>query len=186
MNVKKLPSQETLKKLFRYEPDTGKLFWREQTPDMFEDGKYSAERKCKAWNSKYAGKEALTADDGQGYKKGIIFKVSYRAHRIIWKLVNDEEPPQIDHIGGNRSDNRLHMLRASDSLDNSRNRKVPSWNTSGVIGVRWYKRYKKWIARINVEKVDIHLGYFDDFDEAVAARKAAEKKYGFHKNHGRD
>jgi hypothetical protein len=54
-----LPDQETLLKLLRYEPETGKLFWRPRTPDMFPEGEKSAKHNCNVWNSNNAGKPAL-------------------------------------------------------------------------------------------------------------------------------
>ena len=183
---KELPSPELLRKLLRYEPETGKLFWRERTPDLFKDGKYSAERNCAAWNGAWSGKEAFTAIDGQGYKVGSIFCCDYTAHRVIWAMVHGEWPiKQIDHINGIRDDNRITELRDVTHEENSKNQKRPLTNTSGVVGVSWYGRVQKWHARIQVGGKPKHLGYFTDFNEAVAARKAAEVKHGFHENHGR-
>lgn len=186
MANKKLPSQEMLKKLLRYEPETGKLFWRERTPDMFNDGKRSTKHTSSLWNSRNAGKEAFTVKDDDGYSRGSILGVDYKAHRVIWKMFYNEEPDQIDHKEGDKSDNRIHMLRASNHSDNQKNKKLYSTNTSGVVGVSWKKRCSKWCAEIGVDNKKVHLGFFAGFDEAVAARKAAEKKYGFHKNHGRE
>ncbi|EOA5908665.1 AP2 domain-containing protein, partial [Salmonella enterica subsp. enterica serovar Brandenburg] len=58
-------------------------------------------------------------------------------------------------------------------------------NTSGALGVWREKRRNKWVAEIKVDRRKIHLGQFDNFDEAVAARKDAEVKYGLHENHGK-
>ena len=58
-----------------------------------------------------------------------------------------------------------------------RNVKIRENNTSGVTGVDWSKKYQKWRARICVNKKEIHLGQFEEFDKAVAARKEAENKY---------
>lgn len=72
--TKKLPSVEILHKLLRYDPKTGKLFWKTATVDAFEDGKHSAERKCKAWNAQNSGKEALAYRDNKNeYAYGSIF-----------------------------------------------------------------------------------------------------------------
>jgi len=58
-------------------------------------------------------------------------------------------------------------------------------NTSGVTGVYWNKRDRKWQAMIKVNNKQIHLGYFEGKTEAITARKIAEIKYGFHPNHGK-
>lgn len=178
-------SPELLKKLLRYEPETGKLFWLKRTSDMFESGKLPAQHRCNIWNSKYAGKEAFCID-GNGYITGKIFNTYLKAHRVAWALFYGEFPnEQIDHIDGNRANNKISNLRAVSQAENSKNAKLTDANTSGVVGVWWYKRREKWCAEIMCNYKKIHLGYFNEFQEAVAARKNAEKKYGFHPNHGR-
>ena len=69
-------------------------------------------------------------------------------------------------------------------VTNLRNKKQYTTNTSGVTGVCWHKNKGKWMAQISVKSRFIYLGYFDSFKDAKFARKAAEIKYGFHKNHG--
>ncbi len=102
-------------------------------------------------------------------------------------MVHDEWPrDQIDHINGVRTDNRIGNLRSVTSRENSRNLKLPTNNTSGRIGVMWSGRDSKWLAVIQVDGGKKHLGYFDNFEDASNARKAAELKYDFHENHGRD
>ena len=182
---KELPSPELLRKLLRYEPETGKLFWRERGVEMFSDGKQSAEWACNRWNSRYSGKEAFTAIDTYGYKKGSIFKTSYLAHRVIWAMVNGEWAEEIDHIHGVRCDNRMSELRAVSHKENARNQRKPSNNTSGAIGVCWHKSRERWVANVKINGKVKFLGYFTDFDEAVTIRKDAEAKYKFHENHGR-
>ena len=77
---------------------------------------------------------------------------------------------------------------ASDQSTNSMNAARPSHNTSGHIGVSFEKRRKRWEAHIGVPGTGRkkRLGYFDEIEEAVAARKAAERQFGYHKNHGRE
>lgn len=181
-----LPAPEDIRKLLRYEPDTGKLYWLERTPDLFEDGKQSAETVCRRWNTRYAGKEALTSDNGKGYRQGAIFSRVYFAHRVIWAIAHNEWPAdQIDHINGVKNDNRIENLRAVTNQENHKNQKLSSNNTSGVTGVYWRPARRKWQVRIYVNGRLLHLGLYVNKDEAVAARKAAEVKYGFHENHGR-
>lgn len=173
-----LPSQAMLNKILRY--DGEKLFWRERPVDMFE-----AAGEAKRWNTRYAGEEAFTTDGDNGYKQGRIFGRKYLAHRIIWKLVHGTDPEQVDHINGIRDDNRIENLRSVTSQENLKNQKMCSNNTSGVMGVYWYKRLGKWSARIMVAGKNKHLGYFTDKFDAIKARKNAEKEHGFHTNHGR-
>lgn len=175
-----LLSQETLRTLLRYEPETGRLYWRERPLSMFSDA-----NAAKAWNVRYAGKEALSALDSYGYRRGAIWGQSYRAHRVIFKWMTGEDPDQVDHINGIRDDNRWRNLRSVTQVENSRNARMPDRNTSGTVGVSWHVRTKRWRARIKVHQRYIHLGNFPSKDLAIAARKAAERKYNFHPNHGR-
>lgn len=113
-----------------------------------------------------------------------IFGKTVLAHRVIWKLVHGEEPRTIDHINGDPKDNRIENLRSVAQVDNCRNGRMRKTNISGVTGVRWDARIKRWVARINVGMRGQYLGVFVHLNEAVAARKAAEIKYGYHANHG--
>jgi hypothetical protein len=181
MATKELPSPDTLRQLLRYEPETGKLFWRER-PESF----FGTAHHCATWNTRYAGKETFVTNQNKGYKAGGVFDIRLLAHRVILAMVNDEWPAgDVDHINGIRSDNRLSNLRVVSRTVNMRNAKKPKTNTSGVIGVAWYAPRRKWRASIMVDKSSVHLGYFATMSAAVAAREAAERKYGFHENHGR-
>jgi len=115
----------------------------------------------------------------------IINKEHYLAHRLAWLYVNGEFPPdQIDHINHVRNDNRIKNLRTVSCKENQKNKLMHKNNTSGVIGVHWYKPRMKWKAGIKVNGELNHLGYFTSLREAAKARKEAERKYGFHENHG--
>lgn len=126
---------------------------------------------------------------GTRYRKLRFKGKFYQCHRIIWDMLNPDDPltevDQIDHIDHNRLNNRIENLRKVSCAVNSHNLSKPVNNSSGVIGVHWYRPYGKWQAQISVKNSRLHLGYFENFGEAVAARKAAEVKYGFHKNHGK-
>lgn len=176
---------DLLKQLLRYEPETGKLFWKPRTPDMFRNGKHSAEHTCAKWNARNAGKEAF-AYVRNGYKYGVIYRVKYQAHRVIWFMVTGSWPDgQIDHINGNRADNRFENFRCVSHAENGRNQRLPSNNTSGVVGVVWSRNAGKWQAKIMRDGVTKHLGYFENFDDAVRARLKANEQFDFHQNHGK-
>lgn len=131
-----------------------------------------------------SGKEIRSNLRG-GYMRVTINGESYYAHRICWKLFYDREPDQIDHIDGDGSNNKITSLREADQKENMRNRCLNKNNTSGVTGVSLGVNPKKWVAQIRVNKKQIHLGSFDNKEEAVKARKEAEIEYGYHENHGR-
>lgn len=173
MTKKDLPSIEYLHKRLRYEPETGKLFWRdcEEMPEW--------------WRARYAGKEAFTSIDGMGYRHGSIDGVLFKAHRVIWAIHYGELPSdQIDHINGIKSYNRISNLRVVTAQENARNASMRSDNTSGVCGVYWDKTYKKWRARIKIDGRFKHLGYFTTIEAAAEARAEASRRYGFTDRHG--
>lgn len=182
MKSKPLPSRHELNNLFRYEPDTGKLFW--QRRDGYRFSGLHREASAKKWNNRFAGKEIETALPS-GHLYTSIWARKFLVHRIIWKMVHGVDAEDIDHINGDSSDNRLVNLRDVSHQENGRNMRLRKNNTSGVMGVYWSKPHEKWCARINVDYRTIYLGLFDQFDEAVLTRRAAEAQYGFHPNHGR-
>lgn len=184
MASKALPCPTVLRQLLRYEPETGKLFWRKRSSAWFEDGQKSSSHRAAVWNAKYAGKEAFTPVGTHGYKNGSVFNVSILAHRAIWAMVTGAWPArQIDHINGIKTDNALSNLRHVENSENSKNRCVYSLNKTGKMGV--HKIDGKWRAQIGLNYKTVSLGRFDSFEEALRARETAEIKYGFHENHGR-
>lgn len=175
-----------LRRLLRYEPETGKLFWNSREPRDFVDGIQSAERVCLCWNARKAGKEALTALDKHGYFTGRFNRVGLKAHRAAWAITHGEWPPdQIDHINGNRADNRIVNLRAVTLQENARNKARRRRSASEYNGVSFDMRSQSWCARIGFDGKEMSLGHFNSAEEAAAARKGAERALGFHPNHGR-
>lgn len=84
---------------------------------------------------------------------------------------------QVDHINHDTLDNRRSNLRFVTASQNQMNRVKRIDNTSGVTGVYWHKRDNIWLSNITVNDKTIHLGYFENFDDAITARKEAELKY---------
>lgn len=174
------PDQDLLKALFHFDQTTGRLFWKPRSREMCAT--YCAFR---TWNAAYAGKEALTYRNSNGYKKGTIYQKLYYAHRIIWKLIHGYDADFVDHANGDRSDNRPENLRNVSSSQNARNRAIGTNNKSGRIGVRYVKRENKWVAGIGVNGRKIYLGSCNTLEEACSLRLAAEKAYGYFPEHGR-
>lgn len=106
-------------------------------------------------------------------------------HRLVWLMHHDEWPAEIDHINGIRDDNRIENLRLVTRADNMRNSRRRKDNTSGVMGVSWHSATGKWRAYIGGQDGPLHLGMFADWFDAVCARKSAERRQGYHANHGR-
>lgn len=159
-----------LRKMLRYDPETGHLFWKNRTFDMFTDGGHTAEHTCAKWNSRYGETQAFTTIDRKGYPMGAIFNHTYRAHRVIWAIVYGEWPPdQIDHINGIRTDNRIANLRRATNSQNSRNRGAQSNNRTGYKGVFYDNRVKKYVAILVVDGKQHRGGCFLSVEDAAAA-----------------
>lgn len=133
---------------------------------------------CMAW------KKALNALDKKGYKVGALFNKNYKSHRIIWFMIYGCWPEHVDHINGIKSDNRISNLRNVSNLENHRNMGLQKNNKTGVSGVDYCKEEKVYRARIRNEGREIILGYYQNLKDAKNARKLAEIKYKYHKNHG--
>jgi hypothetical protein len=152
--------------LFDYDPVEGNLRWRRRTPDMFDDGIYSAERRCQTWNARFAG-EIAGSISGYGYRQiELPDGFPCLAHRIIWLIVYGRWPEdQIDHRNGIGIDNRLSNLREATQLQNQQNRK----DRSRHVGASWHQKEQRWQARITVGRQQKALGYFDTAEEAHQA-----------------
>jgi hypothetical protein len=183
--VGKMISIEQLKTLLRYDPETGKLFWLPRTPDIFLGKEQPAAHSCAIWNKRFAGKEALTAESGRGYRQGSLLGAKCFAHRAAWALASGQWPEgEVDHINGDRGDNRSENLRSTTRTENGRNQKLRKTNTSGVMGVS-KTRGNRWQAHAKVDGVSKYLGTFSSKEEAGIARREADRVLGFHENHGR-
>ena len=111
-----------------------------------------------------------------GYARGEIDGKLMFFHDYIFGI-SSETQTEIDHISGDRLDNRRCNLRLCTRKENAYNKGMYSNNTSGVTGVSWHKMYYKWCAYIQKDKKFIRLGYFDKYEDAVKARRVAEIEY---------
>ena len=133
---------------------------------------------CVTRNAIHAGRIAGSTNDP--YVKIQINKKPYAAHRLAWVYMNgDKSFGELDHINGDKKDNRISNLRIVTIAQNQYNYHLMSHNTSGVRGVSYMKKKKVWKVTIGKNNRNIYLGSFKDFDEAVKARYEAEKEYGF-------
>ncbi len=105
--------------------------------------------------------------------------ITNHVHRLVAKafIDNPENKKCVDHINRDKLDNYIDNLRWATSKENNQNKSKQSNNTSGISGVSWHKRYKKWHVRIVVNGKRKHGGYFDNKNEAIAKRKAMEAEY---------
>lgn len=154
---------EYLRSVLHYDPETGIFTWKVRTSNRINVG------------------DATGCPNGDGYLLISVQSRLYQAHRLAWLYVYGEWPEdQIDHINRNRSDNRIANLRDVSHKQNGQNAGKYSHNTSGHTGVSWHKQSSKWRATIKHNQKKIHLGYFENLEDAVAARKAGELKYWGH------
>lgn len=185
MAAKALPPQDVLRQLLDYDPETGGLTWKPRGPEWFNaTPARSAEHTAKVWNQRYAGKPALNHVDANGYRTGNLLGIATKAHRAIWKMETGQDPDQIDHLSGNRQDNRWINLRDVTAAENTRNHKRRSDNRTGITGIYWYyhnRRQGKWLVKVG----NRHVGLFDCIGQAIRARREAERRHGFAVNHGR-
>lgn len=154
---------------FKYDPYTGVLTY------------------IKSNNHKNVGDSA-----GYLHKSGYLVvkvnNISLKVHRIAWFLYHNEDANgMIDHINGNRCDNRMSNLRVVSFQDNSKNRGNNKNNTSGAKGV--VKKGNKYYARIGFNGVKLFIGSFNTLEEAEVAyvQKAAElyaEKFRYYHNKG--
>ena len=163
------PTQELLRKYFTYDPTTGQLTYRLRSSKTTTIGAI-------------AGSVCGTLPD-RGYVIVPFCGKNYPAHRLIWCYVHGQFPDkQIDHIDHDRTNNRLSNLRLASNHTNMKNKSLYTTNSSGYSGVEPHGN--NWKARIGVNGTKVLLGVFSTFNEAVAARKAAEKLLNYHQNHG--
>lgn len=186
--AKEIPyTQEQLRELLDYDPDTGVLRWRERSIEWF-----GRQQDCTRFNDRYAGQEAGTimTSKRSGYRGRHIHSAGMRANvaRIAWKWMTGEDTEVIDHINHDGVDNRWNNLRKSDRLSNNQNVSKSRNNRSGVTGVHWRPDMNKWRAGVESGGKKYHAGYFDYEDLDLAAMAVMEKRIelGFDPTHGID
>lgn len=154
----------------RYDPISGDFFWIR-----------------KGGASRKVGGVAGSVQRKLGYRNIQIGKSYYKAHHLAWLFTYGSIPIgyQIDHINGDRSDNRISNLRLATPSENSRNAKLRRDSTTGVKGVSYHKATGKWQASLRVNGKSKHLGIFPSIGEARDAVVGARDE--FHQdfaNHG--
>lgn len=150
-------TQDEALKVFNY--SNGKLYWKIKSSYRLNIGDEAGYLKSSGYVAiAYAGKV-------------------YRAHRLIYLMFNGVIPKTLDHINGNRSDNRIENLREATDSQNQHNRKVNSKNPTKCKNVRWIARIKRYWVALNVNKQCISLGYFKDLELADLVAQEARNKY---------
>lgn len=151
---------EGVKDFIEYFPDTGKLMWKKSNSNKVRVG------------------QEITHVDSYGYL-GVQFQfVRWKAHRLAWYLYYGEVPEgDIDHINGDRTDNRIENLRLASRGENLRNMRVSGKGSSKYKGVSWHKAAGKWSAQITLDNKKKHLGLFEEEISAALAYDTAAKEF---------
>ncbi len=167
------PDLAVFRRLLNYDPETGYFYWK-----VSRGGRKAGTR---------AGSK-----NANGYLKIRIKGTDYRAHRLAWLFVTGDWPDHdIDHVNGNRLDNRFENLRDVTHAVNHRNRKMNPANSSGWPNVFWDKQRAKWrvVFQFKVYRKYITVGYFHTYPAAVLAREMWMRhigvpQFGFTDDHG--
>lgn len=162
-------TEKQLKQVLSYDPDTGVFTWLIKRSGVNPGDVAGTFRK----------------HDGKTYVLISVNGKKYRAHRLAFLYMKGSMPDMIcDHINGDGTDNRWCNLREVDHVNNNRNMRLRADNTSGTPGVYWNKKDKRWQVSIKVGEKRGYVGQYKTLEEAVDARKNAEREHGFHENHG--
>ena len=152
-------------KIISYDPETGVFRWSE----------YSREARHQ---HKHHGKIAGTVSSSDGYLYITIRQVPFAAARLAFWMMTARQPVgQIDHIDGNRTNNRWANLREAQPWQNICNRSLDRRNKTGHRGVFFDRARGKFAAAIKRNGKKYHLGRYDSFEDAVAAYQAAAPQY---------
>jgi hypothetical protein len=151
---------ERFSEYFSYEPETGLIRWTKRSGKRGRVGQIAGNL------------------DPKGYWRISFLGGTFQAHRIAFLLQQRTWPAgEVDHINGNRSDNRWCNLRqASRSLNGQNIRRPMSTNTSGFLGVSFHKGNGRWVAAIKVARKTLFLGQFGTPEEAHACYLAAKRR----------
>lgn len=169
---------EDLRRCLTYDQSTGMLRWNSRPREDFK-----FDWTFENWNSKWAGKEVDSIGNTGYYRFSLNYK-RYLAHRAIIAMTYGYWPSVVDHLDGDKLNNRLSNLRATTQAVNMMNKSGYKNNTSGVTGVHKRKDNGKYSASVVLNGKRKHLGTFDTIEEAIRVREEELSERGFSSSHG--
>jgi hypothetical protein len=155
-------TQSELKELLDYNKDTGIFTWKQRTSNRVKVGSIAGNL------------------NSNGYIELSVKGHRTLAHRLAWLYEHGELPILIDHINGDKKDNKICNLRSATYAENAYNSKVRSDNKSGVRCVSWDKAKQSWEVRVKLDGKLKHFGNYKNLDEAAKIAEQTRKK---HHNH---
>lgn len=169
--------EELIHQTLRYDPEKGELFWKKRDEKMFSDSrKRSAAHIAANWNSKHAGKPAFTAIGSHGYRTGTLGGKRFLLHRVAFFLQTGEWPKNtIDHVNGDRLDNKWSNLRPATRGQNNRNAKGYS-KSSPYIGVSWNKCLGGYVSQVYSNGTRHYCGFSKTDPERLAIKRDEKAK----------
>jgi hypothetical protein len=115
--------------------------------------------------------------NSNGYEVITVSRKIMKTHQIVFVMHHGYMPNIIDHIDGNRLNNKIENLREVTRSENGYNRKIHKNNKTGYKNVTWISRISAYCVKLNVNKKRMHFGYFDDLELADLVATMAREKY---------
>jgi hypothetical protein len=117
--------------------------------------------------------------NNSGYTTIVVDGKNMAMHRAVFIMHHGYSPAMIDHIDGNKSNNKIENLRPCTKSTNGWNRKIHKNNKTGIKNVLWKAEKNAWIVKLNVNKKRIHLGLYRDLELAdLVAQEARDLYHG--------
>lgn len=158
---------EILKSMFIYSPDTGDLKWNVAVGRIKPGDKAGCLHHSGRLTVSFGGK-------------------MYQLSRVAWAIhYGIDSKYMIDHINQDPLDNRIENLREVTSKENSRNQRIRITNKTGITGVHWCNKNRRWSVMGYANGIRTTLGMFSTIFDAAACRRSNQISEGFHANHGK-
>lgn len=129
------------------------------------------------WADKIVVGNIVGTKNKDGYLQVSIQKKKYYVHRLIFLYHFGFLPESVDHIDGDKNNNRIENLRAASLHQNNYNVKTPKSNKSGVKNVHWNKKNNNWNVTLAANNKSMYFGSFDDLELAALVAEEARNLY---------